>query len=98
MNLYDKTNIQFCRELNTLQSMAVFKQLQIIKENFYFIREFLLVSNGALKDMESCIIPGLYNFIEINMDALHKAQLLLCPKVDEVEAQEVQKNIEIYGI
>lgn len=91
----DEEHVKACKPLDQWQSAATYVELATVQQNLEFLLAFLELADSRPQDIEGYCIPGMYNLIQHQLDKIYKAVLIVCPEVDKVEAEAIQKEIEI---
>lgn len=91
----DQEHVNACKPLDQCQSAATFVELTTVQQNLEFLLAFLEMADKRPQDIEGYCIPGMYNLIQHQLDKIYKAVLIVCPEIDELEAEEIQKEINL---
>lgn len=91
----NQTYVNGCKPLDRAQSAATYIQLAIVQNNLEFLQEFVDMADRNVERIENFCLPGMYDLIKRQLDALYKATLILCPEIDKIEAEDIQKEIEL---
>lgn len=91
----DQKRIKACKPLDQCQTIATYIEIATVEQNLEFLLAFLEMADNVPQNIESYCVPGMYNLIQLQLDALYRASLILCPEIDKIEAEDIQKEIEI---
>lgn len=91
----NQTYVNACKPLDRAQSAATYIKLATVQSNLEFFIEFLDMANRNAEIIEGFCLSGMYNLIQNQLDALYKVTLILCPEIDKIEAEDIQKEIEL---
>lgn len=98
MSGISQDHVSACKALDQTQSAAAYVNLSHVKEGLEFLQAFLDMADRNCENLESWCLPGMSKLIQFHLDYLYRTILILCPEIDALEAQEIQKEIKLQNI
>lgn len=94
----DQEYVNACKPLDQWQSAATYIELATVQQNLEFLLAFLELADDRPQDIEGYCIAGMYNLIQHQLEKIYRAVLIVCPEVDKVMSEDIQKEIEIQNM